>query len=223
MNEDLGEGFTSSDSSKLEETRFVQHFLRRSQMAFTACNYMQLPTVTLWSGNEFPRFLHGRAWADSAPKRWWHWPLVCVKDIGTRGQRLSLPCNETQSLGWMTGGQANAEKPKVNEKTELKNVTKYQVDTWNTALVVSEDLDLSVEMNNGMERSHRWSARYGSETPAFNRLTVPGAVGNDCNSAFNVKKKNGAGQDSSERCSNDKVCTREAEHVRSSLATIFLY
>lgn len=55
----------------------------------------------------------------------------------------------------MTGGQANAEKPKVNEKTELKNVTKYQVDTWNTALVVSEDLDLSVEMNNGMERSHR--------------------------------------------------------------------
>lgn len=52
---------------------------------------------------------------------------------------------------------------------------------------------------------------------------MPGAVGNDCNSAFNVKKKNGAGQDSSERCSNDKVCTREAEHVRSSLATIFLY
>lgn len=37
-------------------------------------------------------------------------------------------------------------------KTELKNVPKYQVDTGNTALVVFEDLDLSAEMNNWMNR-----------------------------------------------------------------------
>lgn len=113
----------------------------------------------------------------------------------------------------MTGGQANAEKPKVNEKTELKNVTKYQVDTWNTALVVSEDLDLSVEMNNGMERSHRWSARYGSETPAFNRLTVPGAVGNDCNSAFNVKKN----------MEQDRIVARDVPMIKFAQGKLNMY
>lgn len=114
----------------------------------------------------------------------------------------------------MTGGQANAEKPKVNEKTKLKNVTKYQVDTWNTALVVSEDLDLSVEMNNGMERSHRWSARYGSETPAFNRLTVPGAVGNDCNSAFNVKKK---------KMEQDRIVARDVLMIKFAQGKLNMY
>ena len=64
-----------SDSLQLRRPNFYSLFFQMSQIAFTASNFMQLHTKTLWTESELPCFFE-RAWANCAPEEGWNWPQL---------------------------------------------------------------------------------------------------------------------------------------------------